>query len=676
MDASPILPVKANQQFAPPVGASGLSAVFQALLQESELRLEARSALPTRGPTQDTPNAEPVARHAPDRGVEDARHQPARETGTERDDPTTPRADGPDRHRPDEAEPVSDTPDDAYATPAPEHTPRRADPVDPRGGTGPVEPKTAHAPVADDGAAGLAAPATARPAATAPLFVAEPTPRQVSAPAPTANPAPAQVPTAQTAAANTTVPSLPSGGPVKAEVTPAPVIAHPNAKLGGAAAHAALAQASELANPTLPNGATAPVSDQPATGKPGPVHAVAAGVPAATVQRPSTPVDHLTTPSRVVPITMAQSHAPGGTAAATTAATAAPAATPHAAAVAQTGAKVSVPAEAAIAEPATAATKPTPEGARVAQASTTSTATVDHGVAAARPSEPRARTTGPAGNAAGDQIQIATPRLAANVQTQADGPAARPEVTPATGPSGSTPVQTVTQIHDGQIQAAQGRPAAPDATATVAQAATPEALTSAARTYAKAGAGAAPVQRAELVSQPGTNAAGSPLPGVSPAVARSSEPLPVQPRLATTRPVPIDQVAVHIRKAAVAGQDHIRIRLHPAELGQIDVKLQLNGDGAIRAAIAVDRAETLDLLQRDARGLERTLQDAGLKTDSGSLNFHLRGEGQGGTKGGQNGSADAGPAGRDAADGDGNAATEDSQPAPPSGAERALDITV
>ena len=66
MDASPILPVKANQQFAPPVGASGLSAVFQALLQESELRLEARSALPTRGPTHDTPNAEPVARHLAD----------------------------------------------------------------------------------------------------------------------------------------------------------------------------------------------------------------------------------------------------------------------------------------------------------------------------------------------------------------------------------------------------------------------------------------------------------------------------------------------------------------------------------------------------------------------------------------------------------------------------------
>src|SRR3546814_824286 len=37
---------------------------------------------------------------------------------------------------------------------------------------------------------------------------------------------------------------------------------------------------------------------------------------------------------------------------------------------------------------------------------------------------------------------------------------------------------------------------------------------------------------------------------------------------------------------------------------------------------------TLDLLQRDARGLERALQEAGVKTDSGSLSFNLRGQGQ------------------------------------------------
>ena len=41
--------------------------------------------------------------------------------------------------------------------------------------------------------------------------------------------------------------------------------------------------------------------------------------------------------------------------------------------------------------------------------------------------------------------------------------------------------------------------------------------------------------------------------------------------------------------------------------------------------VNADRPETLEALQRDARGLERALQDAGLRTDSNSLSFNLRG---------------------------------------------------
>src|SRR3546814_7827105 len=68
--------------------------------------------------------------------------------------------------------------------------------------------------------------------------------------------------------------------------------------------------------------------------------------------------------------------------------------------------------------------------------------------------------------------------------------------------------------------------------------------------------------------------------------------------------------------------------LHPAELGRIEVKLENASDGTLRAVISAERTETLDLLQRDARGLERALQEAGVKTDSGSLSFNLRGQGQ------------------------------------------------
>jgi flagellar hook-length control protein FliK len=61
--------------------------------------------------------------------------------------------------------------------------------------------------------------------------------------------------------------------------------------------------------------------------------------------------------------------------------------------------------------------------------------------------------------------------------------------------------------------------------------------------------------------------------------------------------------------------------------------------------VVVDRPATLDLLQRDARNLERILQDAGLQTDSGSLSFSLRnsgGDAQGQSQGGGTGRGNRG----------------------------------
>ncbi len=100
-----------------------------------------------------------------------------------------------------------------------------------------------------------------------------------------------------------------------------------------------------------------------------------------------------------------------------------------------------------------------------------------------------------------------------------------------------------------------------------------------------------------------------------------------------------------------AGQDRISIKLHPAELGRVDVRLDLGEDGVVRAALVAERPETLELLQRDARGLERALQQAGLQLDSGSLSFNLRGGEQQGQD--ANELEDADPRLADAEDGDG-----------------------
>lgn len=93
---------------------------------------------------------------------------------------------------------------------------------------------------------------------------------------------------------------------------------------------------------------------------------------------------------------------------------------------------------------------------------------------------------------------------------------------------------------------------------------------------------------------------------------------------ATFRAEVLEQVSVNIQKAIKDGADRITIQLRPAELGRIDVKIEVTGDGRTLVHVSADRSDTLDLLQRDARDLARSLQDAGLRADAGNLQFSLR----------------------------------------------------
>ena len=98
----------------------------------------------------------------------------------------------------------------------------------------------------------------------------------------------------------------------------------------------------------------------------------------------------------------------------------------------------------------------------------------------------------------------------------------------------------------------------------------------------------------------------------------------------------VEMVSVQLTKAAGDKLDQLSIQLHPADLGNIQVKLHFGEGGSVHAAIIADKPETLALMQRDAHGLTSALNDAGLKTDGSSLSFDLRG-GQNGQMGGQNG---------------------------------------
>ena len=149
-----------------------------------------------------------------------------------------------------------------------------------------------------------------------------------------------------------------------------------------------------------------------------------------------------------------------------------------------------------------------------------------------------------------------------------------------------------------------------------------------------------------------------------------------------TPPV-VDQVIVHLRTALDQGIDRLDIRLKPASLGHITMKLDVSGNGHVTAVITADRPDTLNMLQRDARGLERALHDAGLQTNQGSLDFNLRGDGRfAGQQGGSGGFAGYGgdhPSGalagpREAAPAEIQAAAATNAPRGPS--TRALDIEV
>lgn len=139
---------------------------------------------------------------------------------------------------------------------------------------------------------------------------------------------------------------------------------------------------------------------------------------------------------------------------------------------------------------------------------------------------------------------------------------------------------------------------------------------------ADSGAGQA---AAEASEPPGPSL---PQTGAAHAPARANETLPpVVPEM--PRAVAPGAVPVEIGLRALQGLKEFQIRLDPAELGRVEVKLEIGEDNLVTAKVVVDRVETLHLLQRDARTLERAFEQAGLKSSDGGIDFSLRDQGQG-----------------------------------------------
>ncbi|PIT01186.1 flagellar hook-length control protein [Bradyrhizobium nitroreducens] len=104
---------------------------------------------------------------------------------------------------------------------------------------------------------------------------------------------------------------------------------------------------------------------------------------------------------------------------------------------------------------------------------------------------------------------------------------------------------------------------------------------------------------------------------------------------ATNTAVPINGVPVEIAAAIRSGKSRFDISLDPAELGRIDVRINVDRAGNVTSHLTVEKPETLQMLRQDAPQLQRALDDAGLKTGSNGLSFSLRDQNSSGQNSGQ-----------------------------------------
>lgn len=105
--------------------------------------------------------------------------------------------------------------------------------------------------------------------------------------------------------------------------------------------------------------------------------------------------------------------------------------------------------------------------------------------------------------------------------------------------------------------------------------------------------------------------------------------------LATNVPVAVQDLAVTIAARANAGASSFEIRLDPAELGRIDVRIEVDRHGQVTSHLTVEKPETLAMLRQDQTQLQRALDNAGLKTGDSGLQFSLRDQSSSGQQQGQ-----------------------------------------
>ncbi|WP_342251580.1 flagellar hook-length control protein FliK [Sphingomonas sp. OTU376] len=87
------------------------------------------------------------------------------------------------------------------------------------------------------------------------------------------------------------------------------------------------------------------------------------------------------------------------------------------------------------------------------------------------------------------------------------------------------------------------------------------------------------------------------------------------------------QMGVEIARKVEAGEDTLRVRLSPDNLGKVEVTLSFDDGGKLHATVRAESTHALDLLRQDMPDLGRSLDQAGIRTDAQSFRFESRSEG-------------------------------------------------
>jgi len=270
------------------------------------------------------------------------------------------------------------------------------------------------------------------------------------------------------------------------------------------------------------------------------------------------------------------------------------------------------------AQQTTAGTAPVVQQAAQANASPPITVALQSAVAATAPVAPKAT---PAKSPAGNATDGAATTSATTDPTTTDAPAG------------------VAQNGLLQQNSTAGKP---DGANAAAEGSTGDSATSSVPTISTREHSAAPNAAHALPDSPDpeTQAAGTFQPHLNaPASPTASGALTVT--AAANGPVPLSGLALEIAASVKSGKSRFEIRLDPADLGRIDVRIDIDRNGQVTSHLTVEKPETLSLLRQDAPQLQRALDDAGLKTGGGGLQFSLRDQSSSGQNSGNDFSSNA-----------------------------------